>query len=426
MAFASIHESSMQRYSLFSLARNALSNHTNWQRAWRSPPLRQEYDVVIIGAGGHGLATAHYLAKEHGITNVAVLEKGWLGGGNIARNTVTIRSNYLRDESIPFYVKSVALFDQLTNELNFNLMYSKRSMVDIVQTSTRLRDIRRRMMNMDNHGSTYEPISVDEVRRRIPALTGGGPDSRLPIIAGMVHTDAAVCRHDAVAWGFARSADDRGVEMHQNTSVKALLRGPDGRISGVETERGTVRAKKVAVVVSGHTTTLTQTVGLRLPLKTMNLTAFVSEPVKPIIDVIVNCPDIGVYLSQSDRGELVIGGANDLGQSFRRDIKQNVFEDTVVSMLELFPAFKRLKLMRQWGGTLDIAHDATPIVSKTSIGGLYVSAGWWGGFKAVPAGGYTLAHLIAHDEPHPLIVPFSLDRFRHLDFVLESGTTTAR
>jgi sarcosine oxidase subunit beta len=416
----------MQRYSLLSLARNALSHHTNWQRAWRSPPLRKEYDVVIIGAGGHGLATAHYLAKEHGITNVAVLEKGWLGGGNIARNTVTIRSNYLRDESIPFYVKSVALFDQLTNELNFNLMYSKRSMVDIVQTSSRLRDIRRRMMNMDNHGSTYEPISVEEVRRRIPALTGGGPDSRLPIIAGMVHTDAAVCRHDAVAWGFARSADDRGVEMHQNTGVRALLRGPDGRISGVETDRGTVYAKKVAVVVSGHTTTLTQTVGLRLPLKTMNLTAFVSEPVKPIIDVIVNCPDIGVYISQSDRGELVIGGANDIGQSFRRDIKQNVFEDTVVSMLELFPAFKRLKLMRQWGGTLDIAHDATPIVSKTSIGGLYVSAGWWGGFKAVPAGGYTLAHMIAHDEPHPLIMPFSLDRFRHLDFVLESGTTTAR
>ena len=416
----------MQRYSIFSLARNAFSHHQNWQRAWRSPPLRKEYDVVIIGAGGHGLATAHYLAKEHGITNVAVLDRGWLGGGNIARNTVTIRSNYLRDESIPFYVKSVALFDQLTRELNFNLMYSKRSMVDIVQTSGRLRDIRRRMMNMDNHGSTYEPISVEEVRRRIPALTGGGPDSRLPIIAGMVHTDAAVCRHDAVAWGYARSADDRGVEMHQNTAVKELLRTTDGRIRGVETDRGTVCAKKVAVVVSGHTTTLTETAGLRLPLKTMNLTAFVSEPVKPLIDVIVNCPDIGVYLSQSDRGELVIGGANDIGQSFRRDIKQNVFEDTVVSMLELFPALKRLKLMRQWGGTLDIAHDATPIVSRTSIGGLYVSAGWWGGFKAVPAGGYTLAHLIAHDEPHPLIVPFSLDRFRHLDFVLESGTTTAR
>jgi len=416
----------MQRYSLLALARNALSGHRNWQRAWRSPPLQPKYDVVIIGAGGHGLATAHYLAREHGITNVAVLERGWLGGGNIARNTVTIRSNYLRDESIPFYVKTVALFDHLTRELNFNLMYSKRSMIDVVQTSSKFRDLRRRMLNMHNHGSTYEPLSVDEIRRRIPSLTGGGPDSRLPILGGMLHPDAAVCRHDAVAWGFARSADDQGVEIHQNTGVKALLRGSDGRICGVETNRGTVRADKVAVVVSGHTTTLTETVGLRLPLKTINLTAFVSEPVKPLIDVVVNCPDIGVYLSQSDRGELIIGGANDVGQSFRRDIKQSVFEDAVAAMLELFPAFKRLKLMRQWGGTLDIAHDASPIVSKTEIGGLYVSAGWWGGFKAVPAGGYTLAHLIAHDTAHPLIAPFSLERFRHLDFVLESGTTTIR
>lgn len=416
----------MQPYSLLSLARHALSHHQNWQRAWRQPPLRKDYEILIIGAGGHGLATAHYLAREHGITDVAVLEKGWLGGGNIARNTVTIRSNYLRDESIPFFVKSVALYEQLTRELNFNLMYSKRGMIDVVQTYPKLREIRRRMFNMHNHGSTYEPISVEALRQRIPPLTGGGPESRLPIIAGMVHTDAAVCRHDAVAWGFARSADDQGVEIHQNTAVKALLRGTDGRICGVETNRGTVRAKKVAVAVSGHTTTLTETVGLRLPLKTFNLTAFVSEPVKPLIDVIVNCPDIGVYLSQSDRGELVIGGANDPGQSYRRDIKQHIFEDAVVAMLELFPSFKRLKLMRQWGGTLDIAHDASPIVSKTAIPGLYVSAGWWGGFKAVPAGGYTLAHLIAHDEPHPLIEPFSLDRFKHLDYVLESGTTAAR
>ena len=416
----------MERYSLWSLARNALSHHQNWQRAWRSPPLKAEYDVIIIGAGGHGLATAHYLARNHGITNVAVLERGALGTGNIARNTVTIRSNYLRDESIPFYVKTVALFDELTKELNFNLMYSKRSMIDVVQTSPKMRDLRRRMLNMYNHGSTYEPLSVEEVRERIPSLTGGGPDSRLPILGGMLHPDAATCRHDAVAWGFARSADDQGVEMHQHTAVTALLRGPDGRISGVETNRGTVRAAKVAVVVSGHTTTITETIGLRLPIKTINLTAFVSEPIKPLIDVIVNCPDIGVYIIQSDRGELIIGGANDLGQSFRRDIKQSVFEDAVVAMLELFPAFKRLKLMRQWGGTLDIAHDASPIVSKTPIGGLYVSAGWWGGFKAVPAGGYTLAHLIAKDQPHPLIEPFSLERFRRLDFVLEAGTTTAR
>jgi sarcosine oxidase subunit beta len=416
----------MQRYSLFSLARHALTRHRHWRPAWRTPRLRERYEVIIIGAGGHGLAAAHYLAREHGITDVAVLERGWLGGGNIARNTVTIRSNYLRDESIPFYVKSVSLFEGLTRELNINLMYSKRTMIDVVQTSPKLREIRRRMLNGALHGSTYEPISVEELRRRVPPLTGGGPGSRLPIMAGMVHTDAAVCRHDAVAWGYARSADAMGVEIHQNTPVQALLRGADGRIAGVRTPKGEVRANKVAVVVAGHTTTLTDTVGLRLPLKTINLSAYVSEPVKPLVDVIVNCPDIGVYLSQSDRGELIIGGATDPGQSFRRDIKQSVFEDSVAAMLELFPSFQRLKMMRQWGGVLDIAHDATPIVSATPIGGLYVSAGWWGGFKAVPAGGWTLAHLIARDQPHPLIEPFSLDRFRHLDYVMESGTTTAR
>jgi len=416
----------MQRYSFLSLARNALSNHRNWKRAWRSPPLKDRYDVIIIGAGGHGLATAYYLAKHHGITDVAVLEKGWLGGGNVARNTVTIRSNYMRDESIPFYVRTVALYDGLTRDLNYNLMYSKRSMIDVVQTYPRLRDIRRRMLTMDIYGSTYQPIDVGELRRRIPALAGGGPGSRLPVIAGMVHPDAAVCRHDGVAWGYARGADDLGVEIHQNTVVRALLRSADGAISGVETNRGAINAGKVAVAVSGHTTTLTETVGLRLPVKTFNLTAFVSEPVKPVIDVIVNCPDIGVYLSQSDKGELVIGGAPDPGQSFRRDIKQNIFEDAVCAMLDLFPAFRRLKLLRQWGGALDIAHDASPIVTKTDIPGLFVSAGWWGGFKAIPAGGYTLAHLIANDEPHPLIVPFGMDRFRHLDFILESGTTTAR
>ncbi len=415
----------MQHYSILSLARNALSGHQNWTEAWRSPPLKRHYDIVIIGAGGHGLATAYYLAKNHGITNVAVLEKGWLGGGNVARNTVTIRSNYMRDESIPFYVKSVALYDKLTKELNYNLMYSKRSMIDVIQTHTKFREIRRKMLCMDLHGSTYQPIGVRELRRRIPPLTGGDARSRLPIIGGMVHTDAAVCRHDAVAWGYARSADSFGVEMHQNTEVEALLRGVNGAITGVKTSRGIVNAGKVAVAVSGYTTTLMETVGMRLPIKSFNLAAFVSEPVKPLIDVIVNCPDIGVYMSQSDKGELVIGGAPDPGQSFRRDIKQSVFEDAVCSMLELFPAFKRLQLLRQWGGTLEIAHDATPIVTKTDIPGLFVSAGWWGGFKAIPAGGFTLAHLIANNEPHPLIEPFSLSRFKHLEFIIEAGTTTA-
>ena len=416
----------MQRYSFLSLARNALGHHRGWRRAWACPPLRERYEVVVVGAGGHGLATAYYLAKNHGLTDVAVLERGWLGGGNVARNTVTVRSNYMRDASIPFFVKSVELFEGLSRDLNFNLMHSRRSMIDVIQTYPMLRDRRRRQLAMDIYGSTYSQIPVAELRRRIPPLTGGGEGSRLPIIAGMVHTEAAVNRHDAVAWGFARAADAMGVEVHQQTPVTSLIRGRDGAIAGVETERGTIRAKKVALAVSGHTTTLTETAGLKLPLRTINLSAFVSEPIKPVIDVVVNCPDLGVYFSQSDKGELVIGGATDLGQSFRRDIKQHVFEDAVAAMLELFASFRRLKLLRQWGGHLDMAHDASPIVSRTEIPGLYVSAGWWGGYKAIPAGGWTLAHLIATDAPHPLIEPFGLDRFRRLEFVTETGTTTAR
>jgi sarcosine oxidase subunit beta len=417
----------MQRYSILSLARNALTHHRDWRSAWRSDlPLRQSYDVIIIGAGGHGLAAAWHLARDHGIRNVAVLERGWLGGGNVARNTVTIRSNYMRDESIPFYVRSVAMFDRLTRDLNYNTMHSKRGMVDVLQTWGMVRDRRRRRLTMDLHGATYRPLDVPALRRMVPALTGGGPDARLPILGAEFHPDAAVNRHDAVAWGYARAADALGVEMHQNTPVTALLRGPDGAITGVETPRGTIRAPKVALAVSGHTTTLTETAGLRLPLRTINLSAFVSEPLQPCVDVVVNCPDLGVYLSQSDKGELVIGGATDLGQSFRRDIKQHVFEDAVSAMLDLFPAFRRVKMLRQWGGHLDIAHDASPIVSATDVPGLIVSAGWWGGYKAIPAGGMCLAHLVATGAPHPLAAPFVLGRFRHLDYVLEAGTTTAR
>ncbi len=416
----------MARFSVLNLVRNALSDHRNWTAQWRVPDLKPRYDIILVGAGGHGLAAAWHLAHAYGLTNIAVLEAGWLGGGNIARNTVTIRSNYMRDESIPFYVKSVELFDRLTRDLNFNTMHSRRGMVDVLQTWGMVRDRRRRRLTMDLHGARYRPLSLPELRRMVPKLTGGGPDSRMPILGAEFHPDAAVNRHDAVAWGYARAIDAMGVDIHQNTPVTAILRGADGAVTGVETPRGVVRAGKVALAVSGHTTTLTETAGLRLPLRTINLSAFVSEPLQPCIDVVVNCPDLGVYLSQSDKGELVIGGATDLGQSFRRDVKQHVFEDTVAAMLELFPAFRRVKLLRQWGGHLDIAHDASPIVSATDVPGLYVSAGWWGGYKAIPAGGLCLAHLLATGTPHPLAAPFGLGRFRHLDYVLEAGTTTAR
>ena len=416
----------MQNYSIFSLVKNGLSNHKNWGKAWKNPLLKDEYDVIIIGAGGHGLATAYYLAKEFGVTNVAVLERGWLGGGNVARNTVTVRSNYMRDQSVPFYVKSVELYEGLTKNLNFNMMHSKRTMIDVVLNYPKMRELRRRQLVMDIYGSTYEQISTQRVRELIPALTGGGPNSRLPIIGGMVHEDAGVNRHDAVAWGYARAADALGVEMHEQTGVLSITRKQDGSVAGVETTKGKVKAKKVVVAVSGHTTTLTETVGLKLPLRTMNLTAFVSEPVKPLVDVIVNCSDLGFYFSQSDKGEMVIGGAPDSAQSFRRDIKQHVFEDTVGAMLELFPSFKRLKLLRQWGGHLDITPDASPIMDETDVSGLFVTAGWWGGYKAIPAGGLTMAHHVATGTPHELMASFTVNRFKKLDYIMETGTTTAR
>ncbi|MBM3571443.1 MAG: sarcosine oxidase subunit beta family protein [Alphaproteobacteria bacterium] len=415
----------MQRYSIFSLLRNALSFHEGWERAWRSPSLKAEYDVVIIGAGGHGLACAYFLTRDHGITNVAVLERGWLGGGNTGRNTTTIRSNYLRDESIKFFDASVQLYENLSRELNFNIMFSQRSQVDVIQTWPKLRDLRRRAMSSDLHGADYRLISADEVYRRVPILADTR-HARLPVIGGAVQERAGVARHDAIAWGFARQADAAGVEIHQNTEVTGINRGADGAVTGVETNRGTIRAKKVAIAVAGNTTAVAAMAGLRLPIQTYNLQAFVSEPIKPVVHVQVNCPDAGMYVSQSDKGELLAGGAIDQASSFRRSPRYSVLEDAVTSLMEMFPIFRRVKLMRQWGGSIEFAHDGSPIISTTSVPGLYVSCGWWGGFKAIPIGGRTLAHTVARNEPHPLSAPYLLNRFARLNFILEPGTVTNR
>jgi len=415
----------MQRYSFWSLARNATSRHEGWERAWRSPPLKQAYDVVIVGAGGHGLSTAYHLAKEHGVTDVAVLEKGWLGGGNTARNTHTIRSNYIRDVSIRFHDVSVKLYEEMSRELNYNILFSQRGMIDLIQTFGKLRDLRRRSLAMALHGPTYELISVDELRRRIPAMGDPG-GARLPPLAGMVHPEAAMARHDAVAWSYARAADARGVEIHQHTEVTGFLRAADGRITGVETPRGAVRAGKVALATAGNTSDVARRAGLALPLTTRNLQAFVSEPVKPIIDVIVNCPDVGLYLMQSDKGEIVIGGGTDPLPSYRQGCHFQTFEDTVASLIELFPRFKSLKMLRQWGGAIEFAYDASPIISATDLSGLYVSTGWYGGFKSIPVGGLTFAHLVATGRPHPLAEGFGLDRFTGLRFLLEAGTVAQR
>ena len=412
-----------QRYSIFSLVGGAFTGHRNWRKAWRDCEPKTHYDVVIIGGGGHGLATAYYLAKNHGVRNVAVVERNWIGGGNSGRNTAVVRSNYLRDASIRFFDKSLQLYEGLSRELNYNIMLSQRSEVDVLLTTTSMRNMRRRALNMNRLGVEFRMLSAAEVRQKIPILAPM-ETCRLPILGGSIQERAGIARHDAIVWGYARGADAYGVDIIQNAEVSAIRRGVNGEVVGVETSRGTIGANKVAIATGNENAAMGNLVDLRLPLRCFNLQAFVSEPIKPVLDVVVNCPDLGVYLSHSDKGELVIGGATDAQQiSYRKGGKVPILEETVAGLLELFPAFRRLKMLRQWGGALEFAQDGSPIVSATSVKGFYVSAGWWGGFKAIPAGGLTFAHLIANEEPHQLAVNYGMDRFSKLDYLLEGGTT---
>ena len=412
-----------QRYSIFSLVGGAFTGHRNWRKAWRDCEPKTHYDVVIIGGGGHGLATAYYLAKNHGVRNVAVVERNWIGGGNSGRNTAVVRSNYLRDASIRFFDKSLQLYEGLSRELNYNIMLSQRSEVDVLLTTTSMRNMRRRALNMNRLGVEFRMLSAAEVRQKIPILAPM-ETCRLPILGGSIQERAGIARHDAIVWGYARGADAYGVDIIQNAEVSAIRRGVNGEVVGVETSRGMIGANKVAIATGNENAAIGNLVDLRLPLRCYNLQAFVSEPIKPVLDVVVNCPDLGVYLSHSDKGELVIGGATDAQQiSYRKGGKVPILEETVAGLLELFPAFRRLKMLRQWGGALEFAQDGSPIVSATSVKGFYVSAGWWGGFKAIPAGGLTFAHLIANEEPHRLAVNYGMDRFSTLDYLLEGGTT---
>jgi len=410
----------MAGYSAIALLRHALSGNERWPRLWRDPDPKPDYDVVIVGGGGHGLATAFYLAKEHGIARTAVLEKGWLGGGNTGRNTTIVRSNYLCRESAALYEHSLKLWEGLSQELNFNVMLSQRGVLNLAHTLGDVRESRRRVYANRLNGVDAEWLDADGVKSFCPIIDISRT-ARYPVLGATLQRRGGVARHDAVAWGFARAADRRGVDIIQNCEVTGfVLRA--GAVVGVETSRGRILAPKVAIVAAGHNSVLAAMAGVRLPLQSHPLQALVSEPLKPILDCVVMSNAVHVYVSQSDRGELVIGAGIDSYNSYAQRGSFHVIENQIAACLELFPVFSRLRMLRHWGGIVDVAPDASPIIGKLPVDGLYFNGGWGtGGFKATPGSGHLFAHAIALDRPHPLAAPFNLERFTTGALIDEHG-----
>ena len=408
------------KYSIFSLARNARSYHERWPLAWRSPAPKSRYDVVIVGGGGHGLASAYYLAKEQGITNVAVLEKGYLGGGNTGRNTTIVRSNYHLDANAHFYEFSLKLWEGLAQQLNFNVMYSARGVLNLVHSPADMDAAMRRGNAMRLNGIDARFLPTDEIARWIPNLDCS-PEARFPVHGGLLQPRGGTVRHDAVAWGYARAADALGVDIIQQCEVTGI-RIEGGAIAGVETTRGFIATSKLGLAVAGHSSRLAAMAGIRLPIESHALQAMVSEPVKPVLDAVVTSGAVHFYISQSDKGELVMGGDLDFCNSYAQRGNLPIIENVVSACLSLFPSFGRLKLMRTWGGVCDMTMDGSPIIGKLPIKGLYMTGGWcYGGFKATPASGWLHAHTIARDEPHPLNAAFTLERFAEGRLIDEKG-----
>ena len=408
-----------KKYSIFSIAKNALSGHKSWPKMWRSPEPREFYDVIIIGGGGHGVGTAYYLAKEHGLKNIAVIEKGWLGGGNTGRNTTIIRSNYLWDDSAHLYEHSLKLWENLSNDLNYNVMFSQRGVMNLAHNEHDIKEIKRRISANNLNGIDSLWLSKEEIQKKVPIMNTD--NLRYPVLGASFQPRGGVARHDAVAWGFAMRADEMGVDIIQNCEAHQI-KTKNGKIEGVETSKGFIRANKVGVVASGHTGVLAETAGVRLPLQSKPLQALVSEPIKPIIDTVVMSSAVHAYVSQSDKGELVIGAGTDSYNSFTQRGGFDVIEDTIRAMVELYPVFGKMKMLRQWGGIVDICPDASPIISKCDVDGLFFNCGWGtGGFKATPGSANVFAHTIAKNQPHNINAAFSLDRFVSGKLVDEHG-----
>lgn len=407
------------KYSIFSLLSQAFQGNKGWSTAWRDAQPKDEYDVIIVGGGGHGLATAHYLAKEHGLTNVAVLEKGYIGSGNIGRNTTIIRSNYLLPGNTPFYEWSLKLWEGLEQDINFNAMVSQRGVINLFHSDAQRDAFARRGNAMRLNGVDSELLDREQVRQIAPYLDFD--NARFPVKGGLLQPRGGTVRHDAVAWGYARAASQRGVDICQNCEVTGV-RIENGKIIGVETTKGFIRAKKVGFAAAGNSSRVAAMAGLRLPIESHVLQAFVSEGVKPLIDTVITFGAGHFYVSQSDKGGLVFGGDIDGYNSYAQRGSMPLVEHLMEEGVAMIPMLSRLRFLRSWGGIMDMSMDGSPIIDKTPIEGLYLNAGWcYGGFKATPASGWCFAHTIARDEPHKLNAAFRLDRFATGHLIDEKG-----
>jgi sarcosine oxidase subunit beta len=401
-----------QRFSGLSLLWQGLAGHRGWREQWRRAEPKPAYDAVIVGGGGHGLGTAYYLAAEHGLTNIAVVEKGWIGGGNTGRNTTIIRSNYLFDESIAFYDHAVKLWKDLSQVLNYNVMYSPRGVMMIAHNVHDMQMLKRILHANHANGVDNEWLEPAQAKAYCPPLNIG-TDIRYPVLGATLQRRGGTARHDAVAWGYARAADALGVDILENCEVTGMQRDASGAVAALETTRGVIRTKKVGVVAAGNSSVVMKMAGIQLPLESFPLQALVSEPVKPVLPCVVMSNAIHAYISQSDKGELVIGAGTDAYTSYTQRGALHVNTHTLEAICELFPTFRRLRMLRNWGGIVDVTPDRSPIIGRTPVPGLYLNCGWGtGGFKATPGSAHVFAWTLAHDEPHPINAPFTLERFR--------------